>query len=190
MPRPLKPYKVDDIHHQQAGLVHIMFDRDSKNFFAVLGTERVEAPDLATCRKLAIEMIPRAAQLKWEPMIEVEGGLHEVEQYEAEYVGIKFVYRRFELATRHDGQMVQREHPKDLHKLETPRISSYRAWPDNSTLLPYTEERWEALGRLRAVIKEAGERLTEIRANSNALLAVLEGRAVFLQLPEKKKKST
>jgi hypothetical protein len=182
MPRKLKPYKVDDVHHRLAK-VDIMFDREDKVFFAQLGIERVEAPDVETCKKLTVEMIPRAVQLEWKPMIEVEGGIDEVQKHHCEHVRLVLSYVRFEFAERLDGGQLQRAHSEDSDD-PTRRSERYVEYPEMRTLLPYTEETWAALGRLRETIEAAGNRLEAIRKKPEALLAMLAGKTSFLALPE------
>jgi hypothetical protein len=179
VPRPLKPYKVDYVYDGKLRVrVEIMFDRDAKLFFAELHTERVQAPSVDECKKLAREMIPRVVQMEWKPYIVVESCTDHDNRYShhgrtGHNVELSFVFSRLEITKNLQGHMIERLHVLDWpHKDHQRQTSACNQ--DEDKLIPYSAELWASLVALKEQIEGAGDRLSRLvedRKNLPARLA-------------------
>lgn len=191
MSRTLKPTKVGTIsvgRHQ--GTLDVMFDRNKRDFFVAAGLEIVRDPTVKGCEEKASEYFREWRPEKWEGVIEVHVNAHHAERNfrgsEAKAANIDLAFYRLEVAWRLDGQKVQREHQldheaelkavkrqgfhsvNDLRKviIERRRIGRdvcerYDSGED-AVEIPYSDEAWEGLMRIKATIEDAHAKLLQM----------------------------
>jgi hypothetical protein len=197
MPRPLKPYKVDDVRSPNGyTTADVMFDRDRKEFFVEIVPgdrfSRVTADLLVEVKKKAITALAAAQKYEWTPLIEVE-------VTEAWYnnnsdgIGssIRFEFRRFERSPNpaHADRFVERPHPLDCFAGGGPKSTHREQHRDTSpysgrdsigpadddkegALLPYRQDVWDGLVAIQQSITAAREKLDALlkRKDVGALL--------------------
>ena len=169
MARPLKPYKVDKVWNHQTGVsVDIMLDRDSCEFFGVVGGKRFTFKTASDCKREIRKLLHGYDGLKWRKFIEIEMSSVE-DSYEnyAEFgletpsFNADFQIRRFEGAKSADKTWVQQPFKEDLEHQE----SAIKQWPrrkcSGRAVLPYSEKAWATLNEIIVRLRELIARLEE-----------------------------
>jgi hypothetical protein len=196
--RSLKPYRVDEVRTEFAR-ADVMFDRNRKKFFMLVGVERVEHDLLEECKKLGRAVLLRAIRYEWRPVIYVqvierdEETIHISNRHgEAHVIELRLHFWRCEV-TEHpseDGRLLSREYADDFEE----RMLRYRKsdqvfarekrtmndatviseiWCDDEQALPYTEETWAALNHINGMIRDLSKRLDALVKTPNFARRVL-----------------
>ena len=193
--RPLKPYLVEEVSPKRMKTtVAIMFDRDSKDFFATVGTIKVRSPSADGCRREVYEAAKKWNPLEWTRLISAHftrysedshhwGGRIPLVEHE-----VRFEARRFERAEVPDQPkcFVDRPFAEDLDEhlarrmLEDPYEFNEAVYHGDSDelVLPYTEETWAALLKIKAALLAVEDRLDAILSKEGGgklLLALAAG---------------
>lgn len=160
--RQLKPYKVGEItNREKATRVELLFDRNKGIFFAELNGERVEAETLEEVKKLARGLSTTAAEpLKWRRWIEAE--VEETNDVRDEGMSFRFDFRRFERAKSQSGRVLERDFGAENEGREL--YGWERRDLEREVLVPYSDEAWEALGKVNDQLNAFARRLREFFA--------------------------
>lgn len=192
MTRALKPQKADEFHHERLGVrVDLMFDRNQKDFYAVVVNEALRAPSIVELRKLVRIAVEKNAELRWYQIIVV---WLPTDTWGATsdrgFARCSFKHERYEVADRADGQRVQRPFRENGVK---PDNGIHRGNENNPDLdlvekfygggreharnlgnqkphvfeLPYSDEVWGVLERMAGSLRKAATDLDNLLRSSD-----------------------
>lgn len=196
-PKKLKPYVVDRVDdYSTKTKVDILLDREAKDFFAVIGLEEVRAPTAKECAKLARAELYRQRQFSWKKMIEVRTGQryshHETD--DSRDADLMLSFERFEQTQKADGTLLERPYrspaedaketaaregfdpakPFEAVRVSGPLGTNEKLRGDDvstshrtGSLLPYSDEAWTTLLRLKKTINEVRKKLEELLSQKN-----------------------
>lgn len=213
MSRLLKPQKVDHIVVGAGRVaVDIMLDRNRLDFFATLGLDEVRAPTAKECKEKARELASAWRPTTWEGRIRVRvthgSSGYYIHDHRADNIEVQLVFYRFERAQKLDGDWVERVHTIDYENdqnarpgwrdILTERRDRGEGWrthdiePDDGERdFAYTDQLWQGLVTVQAMITRAGEQLSTLLAQPDfdkRLAAVQDGLDKLLPAPATKKK--
>lgn len=196
MSRKLKPYKVDTIHTRK-GTVDMFLDREDKIFFGMIGPTRVQAITAEECRKKLYKAMSDWDGLVWKQYIHLQAESHLDGHYshsgfDADNVSLNMHFYRFEGAQTLDGKWVCRRFKEDTRggeKWYDPEKMDpwYRDLEEEEDLIPYSEEAWAALQKIKGALAIAGDQLKTLACAKN-LPQLIAGGVKLLQAPEKPSK--
>lgn len=192
MVRPLKPYKVDRVHNHKTGIsVDIMLDRDSCEFFGVVGGKRFTYKTASECKREVRKMISGYEGLKWRKFIEIKmTSVNDVYSNRAEFgletpcFDANFQIRRFEGARSVDETWVQRPFKEDLEHQD----SAIQRWPkhkcDGGAIVVYSEAAWKTLNEIIVRLGDLIARLEEFTKKKDFKKQLETGFVKMLMAPE------
>ena len=192
MVRPLKPYKVDRVWHHAKGVsVDIMLDRDTCEFFGIVGGKRFAFKTAAECKREIRKMLQGYEGLKWRKFIEIEMTSVEdsCENYsdfnlETPSFNADFQVRRFEGAKSVDNTWIQRPFKEDFDHQD----AAIKRWPrrkvSGMTFLPYSEAAWKTLNEIIVRLGDLIARLEEFTKKKDFKNKLETGFVKLLMAPE------
>jgi hypothetical protein len=192
MPRPLKPYKVDDVRSPNGyTTADVMFDRDRKVFFVEITPgdkeSRVEGDLLLDVKQKAVAALAASQKYDWTPLIEISVSEAWYNNSSVEGASIRFEFRRFERSPNpiYPNRFVERPHVLDLPDDPGPRRTQRESHRDISpysgrdeigpavkderdALLPYRQDVWDGLVAIQQSIDEARQKLVALLQRKDA----------------------
>lgn len=193
MARPLKPYKVDRVWKHETGVsVDIMLDRETCEFFGMVGGKRFTYKTANECKREIRKMIDGYGGLKWRKFIEIEMCSVEDEYTNHAEFGLEtpsfnadFQIRRFEGARSVDETWVQRPFKEDFEHQD----SAIHRWPKHKcagrAVLSYSEGAWKTLNEIILRLGDLIARLEEFTKKKDFKKQLETGFVKLLMAPER-----
>lgn len=177
MGRHLKPLKVEDFIDMKRRIqVDLMLDRNTKQFFAEVQLEKIEAPSIEQLREKVREKVAMWTPLEWRRVIEIEVGGEPNESSWAyrKTIGehkaqVEVEFCRLELAQGMDGDWMQRPFAEDLNEDKREQqehqplkfAESCARWRMEKHV-PFSDAAWLTLIEIDKAIHSARERLKKL----------------------------